>query len=265
VADFGGGLMSRRLPAAVILFGQQLAGAAIVGAVVVAAMEAPPSQRGLILSVLAGATGALALGVFYKALAVGTMSIVAPISATGVTLPVVVGLATGDRPSALQAVGLAVTAAGVVLASREVGIDAPASARRAIPLALVAALGFGTYFTLSDGAADESVLWLLLAGRATAVVLLGLLLATRARRDARLPGRRDLLLIAGIGAMDLAATGLYGVANTHGPLSIVAIVGAIYPVTTVLLARVVLRERLQRSQAVGVALAFAGVAAVAGG
>jgi drug/metabolite transporter (DMT)-like permease len=97
------------------------------------------------------------------------------------------------------------------------------------------------------------------------VLLLFAFLLVAQRHHARVPERRDLLLIAAIGATDLAATGLYALANTHGPLSIVAIVGAIYPVTTVLLARAVLHERLAPSQAVGVALAFTGVAAVAGG
>src|SRR3712207_6554778 len=114
VADFGGGLLSRRLPAVLILLGQQAVALVLVAAIIVASGAAAPDQRGVVLSLCAGVFGALALGTFYRALAVGTMSIVAPISASGVTVPVVVGIATGDRPSALQAAGLAITVIGVV-------------------------------------------------------------------------------------------------------------------------------------------------------
>jgi drug/metabolite transporter (DMT)-like permease len=153
-----------------VLLGQQLTALLVVGAIVAATSEHPPSREAILLSLAAGTSGAIALGCFYRALAVGTMSIVAPISASGVTVPVIVGVATGDRPSGIQAVGLAITFAGVLLASRERGEGKASSL--SIALALVAALGFGTYFTLSDSAADESILWLLLLGRCAAVPLL---------------------------------------------------------------------------------------------
>ena len=267
VADFTGGVLSRRLGALLILAGQQAIGVAIVGAVLVAVAEPLPGTRFVVLALLAGAFGAIGLGLFYRALSVGTMSIVAPISASGVTIPVIVGIATGDRPSALQSAGLVVTIVGVVLASRQAA-DADEAARGAgrqsVILALLAAVALGVFFTVSDSAADDSVLWLLLLGRGISVVLLGVALAVT-RTPLRIRGRRDLGLVALVGGLDLLATGLYGVANTEGLLSIVAVVGALYPVATVLLARVVLRERLRPSQAAGVALAFAGVAAVAGG
>ena len=248
-----------------MLLCQQAAGAAIVGAIVLAAAEAPPPGRIAALSLLAGLTGALALGAFYRALAVGTMSIVAPISASGVTLPVVIGIATGDRPTAVQGVGLAVTIVGVLLASREVHEDAEraGAARTSIVLALLAAVGFGLYFTLTDAVADDSVLWLLLLGRAAAIAaLLGVLLAAR---PAALPTPPQLGALAAIGAADLLATGLYAVAMTEGLLSVVAVVGSLYPIMTVILARAVLKERLRNEQWAGVGLAFAGVAAVAAG
>lgn len=248
-----------------MLLGQQLAGVLIVAGIVVATASAPPGGGTAGLALLAGLTGALALGAFYRALAVGTMSVVAPISASGVTLPVIVGVAGGDRPSAVQAVGLAVTFAGVLLASREAHEDGEhaARSRASIGLALLAAVAFGLYFTVSDVVADESVLWLLLLGRAAAVVVLAAIVA--ARPPAVRLRRPDLAALAAIGALDLAATGLYAVALTEGLLSIVSVVGALYPVTTVLLARAFLKERLQRGQQAGVALAFAGVAAVAAG
>ena len=266
VADFIAGLKSRSLSAVLVLLVQQAAGAVLVVAAVLAVEERLPGREAALLSVAAGAAGAIALGAFYRGLAIGTMSVVAPISASGVTLPVAVGLATGDRPSSLQAVGLVLTVLGVILASREVHEDDTRAASRAsIGLALVAAVGFGAFFTLSDGAADDSVLWLLVISRTTAVLLLlGVLAATRGAGLERLPVR-TLGVLAFVGVLDLAATGLYALANTKGALSIVAVVGSLYPVLTVLLARVVLKERLRSVQSAGVAIAFLGVAAVVGG
>jgi drug/metabolite transporter (DMT)-like permease len=236
----------------------------IAAGIVLAVGEGLPNDRAIVYSVLAGIAGGLALGSFYRALAIGTMSIVAPISASGVTIPVVIGIATGDRPSSLQAAGLVVTFVGVLLASREVHEgETPSGSRASILLALVAAAGFGSYFVLSDQAADESVLWLVLIARLAAVVLLvAFVLATR---TSVAMSQRDVRILIVIGAVDLAATGLYGLANTEGLLSVVSVVGALYPVVTVLLARLVLKERLRTVQAAGVLLAFTGVAAVAAG
>jgi drug/metabolite transporter (DMT)-like permease len=249
----------------VVMLGQQAAGLLVVGAIVVAVGEALPSGRVAALSVVAGLTGALALGAFYRALAVGTMSIVAPISASGVAVPVVAGVVGGDRPGAVQGVGIAVTVVGVILASREA--DEPGSGggagRTSIVLALLAALGFGTYFTLTDEVADDSILWLLVLGRSAAVAaLLAAVLITRPKVR---PAPRQAATIVAIGMLDLAATGLYALATNEGLLSVVAVVGSLYPVATVLLARFVLGERLRREQQAGVALSFAGVALVAAG
>src|SRR5919197_163796 len=129
-------------------------------------------------------------------------------------------------------------------------------------LALAAALGFGSYFVLSDAAADDSVLWLLALSRAIPVpALLGL-----ARwRGMPMPAARPALLLGAAGTLDCGATGLYAVANTKGALSIVAVVGSLYPVATLVLARMVLGERIRPVQRAGVAAALAGVALIAGG
>jgi len=261
VADFVAGLASRRVSALLVLLGQQAVGAVIAAAAVVVLGEALPAGDGVVLSLLAGVAGAAALGCFYRALAVGTMSVVAPISASGAALPVVVGLATGDDPGALGVAGLLITLVGVVLASRETG-EGDAS-RQSIGLALLAAVGFGTFFLLSDGAAEASVPWFVLLARIAALsLLLPLVLRPREGRDLRL-GRRDLGTIAAIGAFDLAATALYGLAQNEGLLSIVSVVGSLYPVMTVLLAWTILSERLRGVQAAGVVLAFIGVGLVA--
>jgi drug/metabolite transporter (DMT)-like permease len=192
------------------------------------------------------------------------MSVVAPISARGVALPVVVGVVTGDRPSALAAAGLAAIVVGVILASREAHEDAAAArvGRTSIGLALLSAIGFGGFFVLTDPASDASVLWTLVLIRAASLPMLALTVAIR--RPA-LPPPRLAVGIALVGCIDLAATALIAMANTEGDLSIVSVLGSMYPVTTVLLAAAVLHERLLPPQLAGVALALGGVALVAMG
>ena len=181
-------------------------------------------------------------------------------------IPVVGGVLGGDHLAAIQVLGMLAAVAGVVPSSRHPDPD-PTSAdrrshRRAVELALLAAVGFGSYFLLAHIAARGGVGWLLLNAHITTV--LGVLIACAfVRSTLRLPGRPDLGILALAGAVDLAATGLYGIANRHGQLSIVAVAGSLYPVTTVLLARSVLRERVARVQALGVGLALAGVALIA--
>jgi drug/metabolite transporter (DMT)-like permease len=264
VADFLGGLQSRRVPVVVVLAVVQGTGLALVLIVIAVTAEPFPGQRAALLSVVAGAAGVLALGCFFRALSIGTMSIVAPISATGVALPVIVGVATGDALSTIVSVGLVVTVAGVVLASREphADPDRAAAGRLSIGLALLAAVGFGSYFVMSDVAADDSVLWLLALSRIAPVPVLVTLARARGMRP---PPRRSVLLLVLAGALDCGATGLYGLANTEGALSIVAVVGSLYPVMTVVLARAVLGERIAPVQGAGVVIALAGVAMIAGG
>jgi uncharacterized membrane protein len=264
VADFNGGLQSRRVPVIVVLALVEGVGLLAVLVVIAVTGEPLPGTRAILFAVGAGTAGAVALGCFYRALAIGTMSIVAPISSTGVALPVIVGVATGDRPSAVVSVGLAVAIVGVLLASREQHEDAEAAAagRTAVWLALAAALGFGSYFVFSDVAADSSVPWLLVFSR---VLIVPVLIAIALVRRAPAPARSSLLVLAIAGLLDVSATGLYGLANTKGALSVVSVVGALYPVATVLLARVLLGERIRRVQQVGVAAAMVGVALIATG
>jgi drug/metabolite transporter (DMT)-like permease len=264
VADFLGGLQSKRVPVAVVLCVVEGAGLAGVLVIILATGEPFPGARAAILSVVAGIGGVIALGCFYRALAIGTMSIVAPISATGVTLPVVVGIATGDRLATIVAVGLAVTFVGVLLASREQhdDVERAAAGKLSVALAFVAAVGFGSYFVMSDAAADDSVLWLLLLSRIVPVPALALLAWSRGMRP---PTRRIAGTLVVAGTLDCGATALYAVANTKGALSIVSVVGSLYPVMTLILARAVLGERIRRVQQVGVVAALAGVAMIAAG
>jgi drug/metabolite transporter (DMT)-like permease len=264
VADFVGGLQSKRVAIAVVLALVEGTGLVLVLVVIAATGEPLPGARAVVLSLVGGVAGVLALGCFYRALSIGTMSIVAPISATGVALPVIVGVATGDDLSALVSAGLALTVVGVVLASREAHEDErrAAAGRLSIGLALLAAVGFGSYFVMSDAAADDSVWWFLVLSR---VIPVPVLIAVAFWRRMAPPAPRIALLLAFAGTLDCGATGLYALANTKGALSIVAVVGSLYPVATVVLARVVLGERIRPVQRVGVATALAGVAMIAGG
>jgi drug/metabolite transporter (DMT)-like permease len=263
-ADFLGGLQSKRVAVAIVLLVVEGTGLAGVLVIIAVTGEPFPGTRAVLLALVAGVGGVIALGCFYRALSIGTMSIVAPISATGVALPVVVGIATGDRLSTIVAAGLAVTVIGVVLASREHHDDAEraSAGRLSVGLALVAAVGFGSYFVLSDAAADDSVLWLLALSRIIPVPALAVFAW---RRGLRPPAARSTLVLAAAGTLDCGATALYGVANTKGALSIVAVVGSLYPVMTLVLARAVLGERIRPVQKAGVAAALAGVAMIAAG
>jgi drug/metabolite transporter (DMT)-like permease len=265
VADFFGGLQSRRLSAVTVVLGVETAGLLIAVVAVLAAGKPVPDGAQAAWAVAAGLAGVLGLTCLYRALAVGTMSIVAPISSTGVVLPLLVGLARGDRISAVQALGLACAVAGVLLAGREQGEPGvqPAAARQGVLLALVAALGFGTYFVGSAEAADGGVLWTVLLARAGAVPVLALVALLSG--VALAPARADALRLLAIGSLDLTATALYAAATTKGLLALISVLGALYPVSTVLLARALLGERLTRAQNAGVFAAFTGVALIVAG
>ena len=260
-ADFLGGTATRRLPvAAVVAISQAfaLAGVAVV-ALVSGAFDAPTGYVGWAL--LAAACGVIGLSAFYTALATGTMGVVAPIAALGVVLPVVVGLVQGDRPSAMQAAGVVVAVVGVVLAS---GPEVRGGAgRRPLLLAAVAAAGFGAVIVfVARGARSDTVMTLLVM-RAASVTLL--VLAAAIGAVSVRAGRRDLPLLAAVGAGDVGANAMFAVASTHGLLSIVAVLSSLYPAVTVLLARVVHAERMAPTQNVGVVATLAGVTLIAAG
>lgn len=263
-ADFIGGVGSRRFGVLPVLLLIEGGGLAVMTAVVVA-LQPEPLPSGLALQALAaGALGVTGLGLFYRAMAIGTVSVAAPVAATGVVLPVAAGVLGGERPSAAQWIGLLAIIAGVMLASREqsgVVVDAGA-ARRSVLLALVAAVCFGAFYILIAEPSQHAIGWTVLLIRAAPVPVLFLLWR---RSRAPLPPRRTALALAAAGSIDLAATVLIAAANQHGDLSIVAVLSSMYPVATVLLAAAFLHERLLASQYVGVVLALGGIVAVAGG
>ena len=158
-------------------------------------------------------------------------------SATGAAVPVLVGLATGERPGAIQVAGIVVAMAGIVLAAREPGDAAAGSAMRAsLALAGLAALGFGTFFVLIDRATElGGAPWSLLLVRVGEVALLGA--AALATRPAMPAGIRDASPLLIIGVLDFSATAFFALATEQGLLSVVSVVGSLYPAVTVILAR----------------------------
>jgi drug/metabolite transporter (DMT)-like permease len=261
VADFLGGLQSRRLPLLNVLVGSQLSGLVLIGAIVAVRGEAPPGGDFAVFAALSGLAGVTGLAAFYRGLAVGNMGVVAPISATAAVIPLAIGIATGDRPSTVESAGLALALAGVVLASREeVGGGRVA---RGAGMAIVSAIGFGFFFAAIDRASDGDVLWAILVNRLTGVSLL--IAAALVLRPPIAVGRADLPLLALIGALDITANTMFAVASTKGLISLVAVLGSLYPITTIALARVVLGERPHRVAQVGIVAALGGVVLIAAG
>ena len=258
--DFLGGLKSRQLPLLNVLVATQIAGFALIGLYVVIRGEGPPAGDLFLWAPLSGLAGALGLAAFYRGLAVGNMGVVAPISSTAAVVPLVVGEAGGDRPAALQYAGIALALVGVALASRE---EVGAGTARGAGLALLSALGFGLFFVGMDNASDADVGWAIFFNRAASVtVLLAAFAVLRPPLDVR---RADLPVLALIGVFDISANAMFAVASTKGLVSLVSVLGSLYPLTTVALAAVVLGERPHRIAQVGVVLALAGVALIAAG
>jgi drug/metabolite transporter (DMT)-like permease len=261
VGDFLGGLSSRRLATLTVLAVSELAGWLAVAVVVVATRPELPSGEAVAMAALAGIGGVVGLGGLYRGMAVGAMGVVAPISSAAAVLPLAVGLASGDRPSELQLAGVAVTLAGIVLVSRE-RTDAGARLAAGAGLALLAAIGFGSYFVFIDVASDDGVAWAVLFSRGTATVLaVGAAVALRSG----LPRGSALPALIAIGLFDVSANGLLALALTKGLVSLVSVLSSLYPLVTVVLARAVLGERVARAQTIGIGAALAGVALIAAG
>ncbi|MFJ6833971.1 EamA family transporter [Streptomyces sp. NPDC091209] len=271
LADFGGGLLTRRTPALTVVVASQSIAAVVLGAIVLATGGWSAAGPQLWFAVAAGLVGPVALLSFYKALALGPMGVVSPLGSLAVAVPIGVGLFLGERPGLLQIAGIAVAVAGVVLAGGPQLRGAPVQ-RQAILLTLIAAAGFGTVFALI-AEASSSVTGLFLAlfvQRVTNVVTGGAALAVSVRRGARaLPEGGfpwvSLPALAFVGLADVAANGTYSVAAQHGPVTVAAVLASLYPVVTALAARGVLRERLRAVQAAGAALALVGTVLLATG
>jgi drug/metabolite transporter (DMT)-like permease len=265
LADFLGGLRARTLTLAPILLFSQFAGLTAVAVVVLVGGKPAPSFGDVAPALVAGAAQLVGIAALYRALALGTMSVISPISASGAAaLPVVVGIAGGEDPAALQLAGMAVASVGVVLATRSPAAPQTAGSHRALALSGVAALGFGGFFVGMDAAVDSAdPFWALLVARAAAAALLVVALAVLRPGLATDPAVLPALVL--IGLLDVGANACFTLGTDTGLLSVVAVLASLYPVTTVVLARGVLGERLVAIQGAGVVVALAGVSLIAAG
>ena len=272
VADFLGGLTSRRADERTVAALSQFAGLAVL-AVVVPLAGGSASVAALGWGALAGLGGAGGLVLYFRGLAIGPMGVTAPVSAlTGAVVPVLAGLALGERPGPVAFLGIVVGVAATVLASRpaeeavlhpDQSTGAPADGsrlRRGIVAAALAGVLFGLFFVALDQTPPDSGLWPLLGARVSGVTMLAVLLLRR--RPGR-PDRRALVVSLGVGVLDMAANTLFLLAARIGLLVLVSVLTSLYPVVLVLLARLVLQERLGRWQQVGVVLALVAVVLIA--
>jgi drug/metabolite transporter (DMT)-like permease len=262
VADFLGGLKSRVVPTIVVLFLAQISGVLAIALVVAIAGNAPPGPS-ILWAALAGAFGTIGLAAFYRGMAVGSISVVAPIAAVGAVVPVVFGISTGDDVSRLQLLGFVLALAGVALASFERQETGPARLAAGVPWAIAAVIGFGGYYVPMHQASEQDFLWPALVFRTTVGVLA--FAAWLVTRPAITSARGHLRPIAMIGILDTAGNVLFAAASSLGEVSVVSVLATLYPVTTVALAALVLSERIDRVQLVGVVSALAGVVLISAG
>lgn len=262
-SDFCGGTLTRRRPAVAVAGISELIGLTgmLVAAAVTGGFGASTGYVGW--GLLGGLAGAIGIVAFYQALAIGTMGVVAPIAALGVVVPVAFGLAQGDRPSIAQDAGVAVAIVGIVLASGPElrRGENRASAARPLWLAACAAVGFGVVFVAIDHGARSNTFMTLVVMRSAALLLMAgfaIVTATSLR-----VGMADLPMLAFVGVFDVGANATFAYATRHGLLSLVSVLSSLYPAVTVVLARAVHSERLQRIQLAGVIAALGGVVLIA--
>jgi drug/metabolite transporter (DMT)-like permease len=263
VGDFLGGLASRQIAVVTVLALSQAIGLVGLAIWLAVARDPFPGAAELLPAAGAGIAGALGLAALYRGFALGAMGIVAPISAAAPIVPLAVDAARGSVPSLYQWLGIALVLVGIVALALE---PAPAGGNRIAAgagLALLSALGFGGFILGIDAGADESASWAVAAARAasvTIVVVAALVTSTTLR-----PPRALLPALLGIGVFDTGANVFVAVATTHGAAGIVAVLSALYPVVTIVLARLLLHERLTAARRTGGGLALTGAVLVAAG
>jgi drug/metabolite transporter (DMT)-like permease len=254
-ADFVGPLVARTMGALRVLFWAQVGGLGAIAVAVAVRGEAPHDWL-VLLAMPAALAGTLGLWAYYRGIAAGAISVVAPIAGASAIIPVVFGIATGDSPSAAQIGGIACALVGVVLAS----LEPQEGSRRVaagVGLALLAAVGFGCYFPPMHVAGKADFWWASVIFRATALLVIGAAVAAQ-KPSLRVRGR-ELAIVLGVGIGDTIGNVLFAASSGHGLVSLTAVLASLYPIVTVLLAAAVLSERTAPAQKAGIALTLAGV------
>lgn len=260
-ADFFGGLASKRAPTIVVAFVAQLAGLILLVVVIPVLPSTSPALSDVLWGVGSGVAGGTGVALLYRALSIGTMSIVAPTTAVcAAVVPVLLAVALGERPGLLAIAGIVVAAIAIGLLSRSKSSDH--STRSGVDLALMSGVAIGLFFFCLAQTNPDAGLWPLVAGRLTSVPLFGVL-AVAGRQSLRMrEGAAGIAVTCGV--LDMLANVFYLLATRYGPLSLVATLASLYPASTVVLARVTLGERLTREQTVGVVCAIAAVVLIVG-
>lgn len=261
VADFVGPWQARALGALRVMLWEQIAGFAAM--LVVAAIRGRgPHSAPVLLAVPAALSGTLGLFAYYRGMAAGAMAVVAPIAGASAIVPVIFGIAGGDRPSAPQYAGVACALIGVVLASQEHQEGAERRVAAGVGLALLAAVGFGFYFPPMHAAGAADPVWASTLFRLTSSVTV--LAAVGVQRPAIRLGGWKLAVVVGVGLGDTLGNALFAAAASAGGVeSLTSVLASLYPIVTVALAAAVLHERIARAQRFGIGLTLAGVLLIA--
>ncbi len=261
ISDFLGGLIAKKAsPWQVAVVGQTSSGFfSLIAALFV---SGSPTSRDIAFGALAGLGGGFGVVFLYRGLATARMGVVAPLSAIGTALlPVAVGLGTGDRPSKLAVLGIVCAFPAIALISR-VADDNPAH-RGGVVDGILAGVGFGALFVFLGQVNDDAGLYPLAASQVTSV--LAIIVMATVLRQAWVPRNRASWKAVTMGPLGATAQGSFIYATHHGLLSVVSVISSLYPASTVLLAAVLLREKIHGWQGVGLVFAVVAVAFVAAG
>ncbi|MGA2976506.1 MAG: EamA family transporter [Spirochaetia bacterium] len=261
--DFCGGLATRKTSILMVLVFSQMVGLILALGAVLALSQGLPSPADLAWGAAAGVCGAAGLGALYTALATTPVAVASPVAAvTGAVIPVLLGVATGDRPDPLAWVGIgAAIPAIVLLTSGRMEKGRSDAARRAAALGAAAGLGFGLFFFAISRTSHASGLWPLVVARASTISIVAVF-ALVTGRSLR-PGGAGFAMVLVSGCLDMLANIAFLLASRIGMLTTAAVVTSLYPGPTVLLAVLVFRERLTLTRVLGLGLALAGVALIA--
>ncbi|MFZ9984722.1 MAG: EamA family transporter [Ilumatobacteraceae bacterium] len=264
IADYLGGRATRQSPAPAVTFaGQSVALLLLVGLVATSGVSVM-SGRDFLWSMGAGFGGALALITFYRAMAIGPMTVVAPITAVvNIAMPVIVGIAQGERPSGLSYLGIGLAPIAVALIGDVLSSKGSIVQSRAIWLSMLAGTGFGLIFVCLAQTSDDAGLWPLLAQRMTSVPTVAVvsLVGYKTLRVNRNVGYFAILS----GVLDTLANSMYLTAARAGMLSLVGVITSLYPASTVILAMKIDKERIHRGQVLGILISLASVIAISVG
>lgn len=253
--DFSGGLASRRAHVFAVVLGAYVVGVVLLPILALVWTEPLPSWGDALWGAGAGLAGTVGLTAYYRALAVGRMGINAPITAVlAAALPVIFSAFSLGLPRPLQMAGFVLALMAVALVSRP---ERTAGRPEGLGLALLAGLGIGSFFILIGQVSARAVFWPLTCARI--VSLLFMIIFVRARGEQMLPKKSVFPLILLAGSLDVAGNVFFVLAAHAGRLDVATILSSLYPAVTVVLAAIILRERVSRLQATGIILALAAI------